>query len=190
MAKKILIQPTWQSFALEGTLFELEHLDEYHLVAQDSEGTERHIIVVFSDHCFTDKDPEDSLSPQKFLYPSSDRRPGYFCRRRYEHSLLLTQHIESAKERSVWNASGQNLAIIPTVTENGIPAHYAILFSLRRWKGTQPYQLRMDVVSAYICEEVSQFATFGTIGFKRLVSLAMQGKQPTKNNSHRRKRPK
>lgn len=158
MAKRFLFQPTWPSFILERTLFEFEHLDEYHLVAQDSEGTERHIIVVLCDHCFTDKDPEDPLSLQKFLHPSRARKPGYFCRRRYKHSLLLAQHIEDAKERSVWNVSGQNLAIIPTVLENNAPAHYAILFKLRRWKGTPPYHLRMDVVSAYICDDISRSA--------------------------------
>ena len=174
---------------LEGDLFEFEHLDEYHLVAEDSEGNERHIIVVFSDHCFTDKAPEDSLAPQKYLYQDSTRNPGYFCKKRYRHSLLLVQHIEDAKERSVWNASGQNLAIIPTVEENGVPAHYAVLFYLRRWKGNRPYHLRMDVVSAYICDDIAQFATFGEIGFKKLVSLAMKNKQPTKNTKRRRKRP-
>ena len=103
---------------------------------------------------------------------------------------MLTQHIEDAKTKSVWNASGQNLAIIPSVTADGAPALYAVLFGLRRWKGISPYHLRMDVVSAYICDDISQFATFGEIGFKKLVSLAMQGKQPTRNTSNRRKRPK
>jgi len=174
---------------LGGNLFEFKHLDEYHLVAQDSEGTDRNIIVVFSDHCFTDKDPEDPLNPQKFLYSSSTRNPGYFCRKRYRHSLSIVQHIEDAKVRSVWNASGQNLAIIPMVEENNAPAFYAVVFNLRRWTGSRPYHLRMDVVSAYICDDISKFATFGEIGFKKLVSLAMKNKQPRQNTNRRRKRP-
>lgn len=68
MAKKHLFQPTWPSFILDGTLFELDHLDEHHLVTEDSEGIERLIIVTFSDHCFTDQAPEDPLQPQKYLY--------------------------------------------------------------------------------------------------------------------------
>ena len=175
---------------LDGELFEFEHLNDYHLVAQDSEGLERHIAVVFSDHCFTDKEAEDPESPQRFVYPQSSRKPGYFCQRRYMHSLSIVQHIENAKEKSIWNASGQNLAIIPIVQDNGAPAHYAVLFSLRKWKGTPPYHLRMDIVSAYICDDLLQIATFGHIGFKKLVSLAMKNEQPKKNHSRRRKRPK
>lgn len=185
-----LFQPSWPSFLLDETLFDLGHLDEHRLVAEDSEGNKRLIIVTFSDHCFTDKTPEDPLKPQKFLYHPSTRKPGYFCRRRYDQSLMLVHYIEDAKTRSVWNASGQNRAIIPTVTDNGVPAHYAILFNLRRWKGTPPYHLRMDILSAYICDEISQFVTFGEIGFKKLISLTMKNRQPTRNTNSGRKRPK
>jgi hypothetical protein len=190
MAKDYIFQAPWSSFFLDNELCDLSHLNEYRLSAEDSDGESREILVTFSDHCFTDKEPADPLQPQKYLYRESARRPGYFCRRRYDHSLLLVQHIETFKAGSVWNASGQNFAAIPTVTDNGAPAHYAIVFNLRRLKGTPPYHLRMDVASAYICDDISKFATFGTIGFKKLVTTTMQGKPPQPNYSKNRKRPK
>ena len=190
MAKSYLIQAPWPDFILDGTLHSLEHLCEYHLSAEDSSGNTREILVTFSDHCFTSKDPIDSLHPEASLYRESARKPGYFCPRRYEQSLNLVQHIEATKTGSVWNASGQNFAAIPTVTANGTPALYAILFGVRQLKGAPPYHLHLDVVSAYICDDIAAFATFGSVGFKRLVTLTMEGKHPPKNHSKHRRRPK
>ena len=190
MAKKYVFQAPWPDFFLDGELLSLGHLQEYHLSAEDSDGNVREVLVTFSDHCFTSKDPADAQQANKYLYQESARKPGYFCPRRYEHSLLLVQHLETAKSGSVWNASGQNFAVIPTVTDNGRPALYAIVFNMRQLKGTPPYHLRMDVVSAYVCDDVTDFATFGVVGFKKLVTLAMQGKAPPKNHSKHRKRPK
>ncbi len=190
MAKsKYLFQAPWPGFFLDGQLFELRHLNEYSLAVEDLDGVERRVIVTFSDHCFTEEYPEDTSQPQKFEYRESTRRPGYFCRRRYSHSLSLVGHIEQAKTKSVWNVHSQNLAILPVVVEDGRNVFYAIVFNLRRITGT-PYHLRMDVASAYICDDLSRFETFGHIGFKNLVSLALRGKHPARNTSRTRKRPK
>lgn len=190
MAKRFLIQAPWPGFFLDNEVFDLSHLKEYHLSAEDSDGNTREILVTFSDHCFTRKDPEEPLQSSKYLYRESARKPGYFCRRRYQHSLLLVEHIEAAKTGSVWNASGENFSIIPIVTDNGNPAHYAILFNLRKLSGLRPYHLRMDVASAYICDDISEFKTFGVMGFKKLVTMTMLGKRPSPNHSRNRKRPK
>lgn len=190
MAKPYLIQSPWPDFILDGAAQSLEHLREYHLSAEDSNGNAREILVTFSDHCFTSKEPIDPLHPESSLYRESARKPGYFCPKRYQQSLNLVQHIEETKTGSVWNASGQNFAAIPTVTENGSPALYAILFSLSRLKGISPYHLRLDVVSAYVCDDIAAFATFGSVGFKRLVTLTMEGRHPPKNHSRHRRRPK
>lgn len=190
MAKSYIFQAPWPDFSLDGEVKSLEHLREYCLSTEDSSGTSREILVTFSDHCFTSKDPIDPLNPEHSLYRESARKPGYFCLRRYKQSLQLVDHLEETKNGSVWNASGQNFAAIPTITEDGRPAHYAIVFGLRRLKGTPPYSLRMDIASAYICDDIIEFSTFGSVGFKRLISLALEGKHPQKNHSKHRKRPK
>ena len=190
MANSYIFQAPWPDFVLDGEARSLEHLREYHLSAEDSDGRPREILVTFSDHCFTSKEPIDPLHPASSIYRESARKPGYFSPRRYEQSLHLTQHIETFKTGSVWNAAGRNFAAIPAITEDGQQAHYAIIFELRILKGTPPYQLRLDVLSAYICDDITTFSTFGIVGFKRLVSLTLEGKHPPKNHSKHRRRPK
>ncbi len=190
MAKSYIFQAPWPDFSLDGEVKSLKHLCEYRLSAEDSSGNMREILVTFSDHCFTSKDPLEPHNPEQSLYRESARKPGYFCPRRYEQSLQLVHLLEETKTGSVWNASGQNFAAIPTVTEDGASAHYAIVFDLRRLKGTPPYHLRMDIVSAYICDDITTFLTFGVVGFKRLIALILEGKHPPKNHSRNRKRPK
>lgn len=186
---KHYLQAPWPDFSLDGVNYSLAHLAEYHLSAEDSDGNAREILVIFSDHCFTDKDPANQADSERLLYPASARQPGYFCLKRYGHSLSLLQHIEAAKTRSVWNASGQNFAIVPTVTDDGHQAYYAVIFGLRRLKAMPPFDLLMDVVSAYVVDDIKAFATYGVVGFKKLVTVTMQGRRLPTNHSSKRKRP-
>lgn len=123
-------------------------------------------------------------------YQGCSRKPqGMFCFIRYEHSRSLVGHLEACKTGSVWNVGGQNLAILPVVTQDGRPLHYAIVFNLIPLKGRKPYHLHMDVVSAYPCDATKEFVTFGDVGFKKLVSLKMARKQLAKNTGANRRRP-
>ena len=180
------IQRPWQSFVYQGTIYDLTHLNEYHLSASDSEGEIRQILITFSDHCFTRKYlPGDS---SELIYPSSTRCPGCFCHLRYRHSHSLLQHIESAKTGTVWNVEGDNLALVPVITNEGTPVHYAIVFRLIPLKGS-PFHLHMKVLSAHICDASKEFVTHGSVGFKKLLSLKIARKQLARNTNQNRKRP-
>ena len=188
MAKRYQIQSPWPNFLLDDETFDLSHLDEYQLSAQDSEGHVREILVTFSDHCFT-RDRNES-DPEKLIYPMSTRRPGCFSRSRYTHSLLLVRHIEAAKTGSVWNVEGQNLAIIPIITHDGAYAHYAIIFDIRTVSGRPPFHLHMEVRTAFPCDASKELVTHGEVGFKRLISIRMAGRHLNKNTSRHRRRPR
>jgi len=190
MAPKHLFQAPWPSFSLNGDIYDLSHLNEYRLSAFDSDNHPREILVVFSDHCFTEEHPDDPSITDELLYPQSTRKPGYFNRRRYQHSLLIVDHIEAAKIGTVWNVHGQNVAIIPKVKEGEKLFHYVIVFDLWPLKGLRPYVLKMEILSAYVCDDMSELTTFGSVGFKKLVTIALTGKKPRKNHSKHRKRPK
>ena len=185
---KYQLQRPWQSFVYQGITYDLSHLNEYCLTAQDSAGEQRVVLVTFSDHCFTRK-PEVG-DPAALRYQGGSRTPqGMFCFIRYGHSRSLTDHLEACKTGSVWNVGGQNLAVLPVVSQDGQPLHYAIVFNLIPLKGRKPYHLHMEVVSAYPCDASKEFVTFGDVGFKKLVSLKMERKQLRKNTSDRRRRP-
>ena len=184
---KYQLQPPWRPFEFEGTSYDLSHLNEYSLTAEDSLGEKRIILVTFSDHCFTRKsEPGDQASLQ---YQGARQREGVFCFLRYRHSLSLIEHLARAKTGTVWNVAGQNLAVLPTITQDGQPLHYAIVFNLIPLKGRHPYHLYMDVVSAYPCDASKEFVTFGDVGFKKLIGVKMARKQLPKNTGSNRRRP-
>ena len=65
MAKSYIFQAPWPDFSLDGEVKSLEHLCEYRLSAEDSSGNVREILVTFSDHCFTSKDPLEPHNPEQ-----------------------------------------------------------------------------------------------------------------------------
>jgi hypothetical protein len=147
------------------------------------------ILVTFSDHCFTRE--KLASDPDALIYPHSSRRPGYFCLIRYRYSLSLVGHLERAKARSVWNLGNDVLALLPVVEEDGTRLHYMIVFSLLRLKSRPPFDLHMEVKSAYpFLETYQKLTTFGEVGFAKMLSLKMRGSQLTRNTSSNRKRPK
>src|SRR5687767_2370309 len=78
-------QQNWPALSYQGETYDLGHLDEYTFSVIDSNGVERIIAVIFSDHCFTRR--EEPGDDPELHYPGSDRRPGCFSIDRYVHSL-------------------------------------------------------------------------------------------------------
>jgi hypothetical protein len=179
----------WTPFVHAGTTYDLSHLDEYEFSVIDADAQERRITITFSDHCFT-RDPVPSDDPALF-YPDSDRRPGAFCFTRYQHSLGLVGYIAHATQRKVWIASDyhETFAIVPIVDQVGQMHLYAIIFSLDRVYKVPQIDLHMRIRSAYPCDQ-KQLATFGEIGFQRLIALRMKNKAPVRNNDQHRKKPR
>lgn len=151
----------------------------------DSATTTRLIAVTFSDHCFTRK-PE--APDPELIYPSSDRQPGYFCFDRYDFSLDLPHHIRMMSRGSVWTVAGDNYAAVPVVNRADDEVVYRIVFSLDRVKGL-PVGLHLRVKTAYPAD-ASPFVTFGSVRFKHLVALRMQGKRPGRITGQNRKAPR
>jgi hypothetical protein len=178
----------WTPFVHAGITYGLSHLDEYEFSITDTDAHERRIAVTFSDHCFT-RDQETSDDPA-LIYPGSSRKNGVFCFHRYQHSLGIAAHIAHATEGKVWIASDyhETFAIVPVVDQAGRMHLYAIIFSLDRVKAQQ-IDLHMRIRSAYPCDQ-KPLATFGEIGFRRLVALRMKNKAPVRNNDQHRKRPR
>lgn len=176
----------WPEFSLDGRLYDLSHLDEYHFELADSKGVGRSVVVTFEDHCFTRKwlDQDE----RSLLFPDCSRKPGAFCTERYAYSLLLREHIAQAVLGDVWIADGEGFAVLPTVNAQGGRVLYCIFFDLKKVQGV-PFDLRMLVRTAYPLDTERTFATHGNIRFRHLVTLKMQGKVPPRNRDQRRKRP-
>jgi len=176
----------WPAFVYQDQRYDFDHLDEYVFDVSDSQSVVRHIAVTFTDHCFTrEREAEDD---DALIYPTSSRQPGCFCIDRYQHSLGLPVHIQRATTGEVWNIEGDNFAIVPTVTHQGLRVLYGIVFSLDPVKGL-PVDLHMRVKTAYPCDE-KDIATFGSVRFRHLVALRMQKKRPKSIFDRRRKRPR
>lgn len=177
---------SWRSFAYQGSIYDLTHLDAYEVEVSDSGGASRRIAISFSDHCFT-REPMDGDDPA-LLYPQSTRPVGYFCMERYQLSMQLAGHIAHAMGGKVWTIEGENFAAIPTVNHQGNKVLYGIVFSLDRAK-KQPVDLNMRIRTAYPCDE-KDIVTYGSTRFSRLVTLRMQGKRPNRNFDRHRPRPR
>lgn len=175
----------WAPFVYQGNSFDLSHLNECILEVVEDGNLPRRIAVTFSDHCFT-RDSKPGDEPE-LLYPGCSRSPGYFSRTRYHHSLTIAGHLAGVVQGNVWNANGNNYAIVPTVNHHGSPVLYGIFFSLDRVKGL-PVHLHMRIQSAFPCDK-KPVVTFGRVKFKRLVKLRMQGQHPPRITGPNRKRP-
>jgi hypothetical protein len=173
----------WAAFVYGGAPVDFDHLNEYELTVEDSAGVKRRIAVTFSDHVFTRK-PVEGDDP-RHVYPGSDRQ---FCPIRYRHSLDIRALIQWCANGDAWHLDGDHYAHIPTVDEAGRPMHYAIVFSLDAASGV-PVDLHMRIRSAYPCDRGSPPATYGSVKFKRLVTLVATGRRPPKVPDRRRKRP-
>jgi hypothetical protein len=176
----------WPDFAYQGQRYGLSHLDEYVFSTDDSQAVMRQIVVTFEDHCFTRE--WEAGDDAALIYPPSSRKPGCFCIDRYQHSLQLPTHIQRAAGGAVWNIQGDNFAIVPTVTQEGLKVLYGIVFSLDPVKGL-PVDLHMRVKTAYPCDE-KDIVTYGSVRFRHLVTLRMQKKRPGRIVDRGRKRPK
>lgn len=177
---------SWPSFSYRGNDYAIGHLDEYELEVTDSEGRSRLIAVTFGDHCFT-RPPAPDDDPA-LVYPASDRRPGHFCFVRYQHSFGLPSHIAVAAKGKVWTVGGDNYAAIPTVSHEGQPVFYGVVFSLDKVSGL-PVHLHMRVKSAYIAEAESP-VTYGSVRFAHLVALRTRNKRPGRITDRNRRVPR
>jgi len=167
--------------------FDLTHLDEYEFNVESTGSIDRQvaIAVTFADHCFT-RTPEPGDDPA-LVYPDSDRRPGHFSFDRYHHTFGLVEHIAQAAQGQVWNVQGTSFAVVHGVDHSGNRVSYGIVFSLDRVKGL-PVDLHMRVKTAYPAPKPP--LTFGSVRFRNLVQLRMQGKSPKRITTPDRKVPK
>lgn len=179
---KYYIQKPWPDFQIGETVYDLSHLNEFILEAEDSARTLRKILVSPSDHCFTrirdDADTED------MLYPNCSRGyQGVFCPTRYENSKGLPERVGHAILGKVWRVDGENFAIIPNASQSGF---YGIFFSLDKLKGFE-IDLHMRIRSAYPMHESP--ITYGNVRFAHLMALRLQNKMPPRILTHHRKKP-
>ncbi|CAN5280840.1 hypothetical protein BH09SUM1_BH09SUM1_30380 [soil metagenome] len=96
----------------------------------------------------------------------------------------MSQHISYAVAGKVWTVQGDSFAVLPP-TEHSSGRYYGIFFSLNRVTGL-PVDLHMRVKSAYPIDDI--LITYGSVRFKHLAWLRMQGKFPGRIvDKHRRK---
>ena len=181
-------KPLWSPFESDGQTYVFDHLVEFDFTCRDSDGVERAIQVVFTDHVFT-RDPE-SDDQRADAFPGCSRTPfGMFCPDRHRMSHRLPELIESMAANRVWALTGEDrYAQIPVVDDEGRRLLYAVIFSLDRLKGDHRH-LRMLVRSAHFCDRKPP-DTFGEVKFAHLVKLRLGGKHPRKIFDRGRKRPK
>lgn len=181
-------EPKWPPFALGETVYSFDHLVDFAFTCKDSEGTERSVLVTFSDHVFTRKAESDDKPAEAF--PECSRTPhGYVCPTRYRMSFQLPALIEKVAGQKVWLLTGDDrYAQIPVVDDEDRKLLYAVIFSLERNKGRE-YPLRMYVRSAHLYDRKPP-DTFGEVKFAHLLKLRVANKHPPKNHDRGRKRPK
>ena len=135
----------WGIFEIEEESFDLGHLDET-VISVEIGGEQHAILVEFSDHCFTEDALPDDTRPK---FPSSTRKDGRFCVKRYQASLNIWEHLDRAAGGSVWLGESDRCLVVKLTTEEGEdPLHYVIPFTLERWKGDKRAKLKMRVRSA------------------------------------------
>ncbi|MFD1627289.1 hypothetical protein [Azospirillum griseum] len=179
--------PGWRPFVFNGETYGFEHLNEYEFDVVDTAKVSRRIVVTFSDHVFT-RDAELGDDPA-WVFPGSSRvPPGCFCPKRYRHSLDIKALIEWAAGGKAWTLDGDDrYAQIPTISDDGTPLLYSIVFSLDPARGLQVH-LHMRVRSAYPCDKTVP-STYGSVTFRHLVRLRAEHKRPNRNFNKRRERP-
>ena len=176
----------WPDFQHRGTSYDLSHLSERQVEVLDSQKVLRRIAVTFSDHCFTRDHQAGDDADLRYL-PGS-RRNGVFCFERYQHSLLLPDHIDQAIQRSVWIIRDGSFALVPVIDHRGVRTLYGVVFDLDRVTGL-PVHLHMRIKTAYPCD-IADIDTFGSVKFSVLATLRMQNKNPKRNLDRHRKRPR
>ncbi|MFN6254385.1 MAG: hypothetical protein ACK4Y5_20245 [Acetobacteraceae bacterium] len=180
----------WSDFTNISTreVLSLSHLNDFSITVNvGSEESEIHvkIAVSFSDHCFTRE--RRNGDPYYLNFPNCSRRDGVFCIERYNLSITIRDHIVYFSKGDAWIIDGDNCAILPVVESNGEKCFYAIVFSLEKVKGL-PFELHMRVKSAYKCDRGPP-AIYGTVKFRRLAQLTLEGKRASRVSAHNRKRP-
>lgn len=182
------VKPKWPPFDVDGANYTFEHLADFSFTCRDSDGSERAVLVSFTDHVFT-RDPEIGDLPAK-AFPDCSRTPhGYVCPTRYRMSFQLPKLIEQVAAQKVWSLSGADrYAQVPVVDDQGTKLLYAIIFTLDRITGREE-PLRMLIRSAHLCDRKAP-DTFGEVRFAHLVKLRLERKHPNKNFNKGRKQPK
>lgn len=181
-------EPRWEPFEVGEARYTFDHLVDFAFACQDADGTERGVLVVFTDHVFTRK-PEPGDRPDD-AFPGCSRTPrGYVCPTRYRMSFQLPKLIEQVAAQKVWLLTGSDrYAQLPVVDEQGKRMLYAVIFTLDRLKGREQHLL-MKVRSAHLYDRKPP-DTFGEVKFGRLVKLRLENKHPPRINDRGRKRPK
>lgn len=94
--------PTWSTFTVQGVSYAFGHLVDFEFTCKDSDGTDRLVLVTFTDHVFT-RDPAQGDS-QADAFPDCSRKPyGLVCPVRHRMSLRLRgiiQQVTAQKVRS------------------------------------------------------------------------------------------
>lgn len=177
----------WPSFMVDGQRFDLAHLNDFVLEAEDSSRAVRRMLVTFSDHCFT-REPNDGLDAAP-IFPGCSRGPdGRFSTERYALSLRLPDLIRATTQGVVWNMAGDHYAIVTKMVD-GARHDYAIVFSLDPIKGLSDIRLHMRVRTAHERPD-HQIDTFGSVRFAHLLKLRFERRRPTKVYDRHRRRPK
>lgn len=180
----------WEAYTLNDVTYNFDHLKEFYLLASDSLGNEKRLIVTYNDHVFT-RDPRPGENIE-LAFPNAVRNPfGVFCADRYSMSLKLPAIIQELPNHRIWNlAKDDRYAHIPTVDNKGQKQLYSIIFSLFPIKNTTiPHDFRLHIRSAYICD-IKEPDTFGDIRFSHLLTVTGKGQTPSRISTRNRKRPK
>lgn len=180
----------WETYTLNDVTYNFDHLNEFYMVANDSLGNEKRLIVTYNDHVFTrDPMPNETI---ELAFPNAARTPfGVFCADRYAMSLTLPAIIQELPTQRIWNlAKTDCYAHVPTVDHNGQNQLYSIIFSLFPIKNPKiPHDFRLHIRSAYICD-IKEPDTFGDIRFSHLLTVTSNGNSPSRIFNRNRKKPK
>lgn len=111
---------SWPNFTLVSECYTFGHLVDFTFVCFDSSGTERSVLVTFTDHVFTRDEVAGDLAASAF--PNCSRTPrGYLCPDRYRMSLQLPGLISGVASQRVWNLTGEDrYAQVPIVDDQGV----------------------------------------------------------------------
>lgn len=171
---------TWKTHVYEGQEYTFTHLDPHTEVFVHPDGTKFTVDIRYTDHCFT-RSPRsgEQYDPSRVwsdhTLGNGIRKIRLFCPMRNEMSQLLPGLVRDfPRKKPQHNKDKRNFFTIDTLTYQGAPVKYDIIFSVRKsGKG----RLELLVETAYIDEPNYPAAPLGgrRVGFWIILGHTMRG---------------
>lgn len=162
----------WPAKTIQGTVYDLSHLDPFILsVTPTPAGSQTYRVrVTFGLHTFS-KNLEPQHTPDLMVREGGDIR--CFCIDRHQHSKDLPALITNAATRKAFFSHDGNYVVFEKKNAAGVLVPYAAFFDMRKSDNKATHDAAMFVKSAYLKPNLPM--KMDTIKFATLVAKVSRG---------------